>query len=47
MNPITINNNQIKEIISPLADKLIKEITSNNLSYKQASMLLRLVDERI
>ncbi len=47
MKPNTINNNQIKEIISPLADKLIKEITSNKLSYKQVSMLLRLVDERI
>lgn len=47
MNPNTINNNQIKEIISPLADKIIKEITSNKLSYKQALMLLRLVDEHI
>ena len=47
INPNAINNNQIKEIISPIADKIIEEITSNKLSYKQASMLLRLVDERI
>lgn len=47
MNPNTINNNQIKEVISPLADKIIEEITSNKLSYNQASMLLRLVNERI
>lgn len=36
-----------EEVISPLADKIISDITSSKLSYKQAETLLRLVDERI
>lgn len=47
MNPNTINKEPIEDVISPLADKIIKEIISNKLSYKQTSMLLRLVDKRI
>lgn len=37
----------IEEVISPLADKIISDITSSKLSYKQTETLLRLVDERI
>ena len=36
-----------EEVISPLADKIISDITSSKLSYKQTETLLRLVDERI
>jgi hypothetical protein len=36
-----------EEVISPLADKIINEIASSKLSYKQVSNLLDLVEDRI
>lgn len=40
-------NQFTEEVISPLADKIISDIISSKLSYKQAETLLRLVDEHI
>ena len=36
-----------KEVISPLSDKIITEITSNKLTYNQAFDLLRIVERKI
>lgn len=36
-----------KEVISPLSDKIIAEITSNKLTYNQAFELLRLIERKI
>lgn len=36
-----------KEVISPLSDKIIAEITSNKLTYNQAFDLLRIVERKI
>ena len=36
-----------KEVISPLSDKIISEITSNNLTYNQVFDLLRIVENKI
>ena len=43
----TENENFEKEVISPLSDKIISEITSNNLTYNQAFSLLRIVENKI
>jgi hypothetical protein len=36
-----------EEVISPFADKIIGEITSSKLSYRQITELIDLVEERI
>lgn len=36
-----------KEVLSPLSDKIIGEITSNKLTYRQADNLIRLVRDKI
>lgn len=36
-----------KEVITPLADKIIGEITSNNLTNKQINTLITLVMKKI
>lgn len=36
-----------KEVISPLSDKIITEITSNKLTYSQTFDLLRVIEEKI
>lgn len=36
-----------KEVISPLSDKIITEITSNKLTYSQAFDLLRVIEGKI
>jgi hypothetical protein len=41
------HNKFIEEVISPFADKIIGEITSSKLSYRQATELLDLIKERI
>lgn len=43
----TENENFEREVISPLSDKIISEITSNNLTYNQAFGLLRIVENKI
>lgn len=36
-----------KEVISPLSDKIIAEITSNKLTYNQTFDLLRAIERKI
>lgn len=36
-----------KEVIFPLSDKIITEITSNKLTYSQTFDLLRVIEEKI
>lgn len=36
-----------KEVISPLSDKIITEITSNKLTYNQTFDLLRVIEGKI
>ena len=36
-----------KEVISPLSDKIIEEITSNKLTYNQTFDLLRMIETKI
>ena len=36
-----------KEVISPLSDKIIAEITSNKLTYNQTFDLLRTIERKI
>lgn len=36
-----------KEVISPLSDKIIAEITSNKLTYNQTFDLLRVIEGKI
>lgn len=36
-----------KEVISPLSDKIITEITSNKLTYSQSFDLLRVIEGKI
>ncbi len=43
-----IKEEQFKEdVLSSLADKIIEEITSNKLTYKQADNLIMLVRDKI
>lgn len=41
------NENFEKEVISPLSDKIIAEITSNKLTYNQTFDLLRVIERKI